>query len=114
MDVGDHEPYNPPPPLGVVSLLLLGVERGRGFGDVLVSLSRQPAKICVVVKIMAPFVGTQNIRCRIIIRTQNLTGPKPKEIEVETFRIDYLVRTPKVEKLSLQPIGNNFDNHPYC
>ena len=81
------------------------VERGRGFGDVLVSLSRQPAKICVVVKIMAPFVGTQNIRCRIIIRTQNLTGPKPKEIEVETFRIDYLVRTPKVEKLSLQPIG---------
>ena len=33
-----------------------------------------------------------------------LTGPKPKEIQVETFRIDYLVRTPKVEKLSLQPI----------
>ena len=33
-----------------------------------------------------------------------LTGPKPKEIKVETFRIDYLIRTPKVEKLSLQPI----------
>ena len=30
-----------------------------------------------------------------------LTGPKPKGI---TFRIDYLIRTPKVEKLSLQPI----------
>ena len=34
-----------------------------------------------------------------------LTGPKPKEIKVETFRIDYLRRTPKVEKLSLQPIS---------
>ena len=34
-----------------------------------------------------------------------LTGPKPKEIKVETFRIDYLIRTPKVEKLSLQPIS---------
>ena len=33
-----------------------------------------------------------------------LAGPKPKEIQVETFRIDYLIRTPKVEKLSLQPI----------
>ena len=33
-----------------------------------------------------------------------LTGPKPKEIKVETFRIDYLIRGPKVEKLSLQPI----------
>ena len=29
---------------------------------------------------------------------------KPKEIKVETFRTDYLIRTPKVEKLSLQPI----------
>ena len=34
-----------------------------------------------------------------------LSGPKPKEIKVETFRIDYLLRTPKVEKLSLQPIS---------
>ena len=34
-----------------------------------------------------------------------LTGPKPKEIKVETFRIDYLIRTPKVEELSLQPIS---------
>ena len=32
-----------------------------------------------------------------------LTGPKPKETTVETFRIDYLLRGPKVEKLSLQP-----------
>ena len=34
-----------------------------------------------------------------------LTGPKPKGIKVETFRIDYLIRTPKVENLSLQPIS---------
>ena len=34
-----------------------------------------------------------------------LTGPKPKEIKVETFRIDYLIRAPKVEKLSKQPIS---------
>ena len=34
-----------------------------------------------------------------------LTGPKPKKIKVETFRIDYFVRTPKVKKLSLQPIS---------
>ena len=33
-----------------------------------------------------------------------LTGPKPKGIKVETFRIDCLIRTPKVKKLSLQPI----------
>ena len=36
-----------------------------------------------------------------------LTGPKPKGIKVETFRIDYLTRTPKVEELSLQPISLN-------
>ena len=40
------------------------------------------------------------------VKGLNLTGPNPKEIKVETFRIDYLIRTPKVEKLSLQPIGN--------
>ena len=33
-----------------------------------------------------------------------LTGPKPKEIKVETFRIDFLIRRPNFEKLSLQPI----------
>ena len=33
-----------------------------------------------------------------------LTGPKPKGIKDETFRIDYLIRTAKVEKFSLQPI----------
>ena len=37
--------------------------------------------------------------------THILTGPKAKEIRVETFRIDYLIRGPKVEKLSLQPIS---------
>ena len=37
--------------------------------------------------------------------TYKLTGPKPKGIKVETFRIDYLIRTPKVEKFSLQPIS---------
>ena len=36
--------------------------------------------------------------------TLMLTGLKPKEIKVETLRIDYLIRTPKVEELSLQPI----------
>ena len=39
------------------------------------------------------------------LRSFFLTGPKRKEIGVETFRIDYLIRTPKVEKLSLQPIS---------
>ena len=34
-----------------------------------------------------------------------LTGPKPKEMKVEASRIDYLIRTSKVEKLSLQPIS---------
>ena len=38
------------------------------------------------------------------IRVRFLTGPKPKETKVETFRIDYLIRTPKAEKLSLRPI----------
>ena len=33
-----------------------------------------------------------------------LTGPKPKGIKVKIFRIDYLIRTPKVKKFSLQPI----------
>ena len=32
-----------------------------------------------------------------------LTGPKPKEIKVETFRINYLIRSPKVEKLGFEP-----------
>ena len=39
--------------------------------------------------------------------TYHLTGPKSKEIKVETFRIDYLIRGPKVEKLSLQPISHH-------
>ena len=34
-----------------------------------------------------------------------LTGSKPKGIKVETFEIHYLIRTPKVEKFSLQPIS---------
>ena len=38
-------------------------------------------------------------------RIYSEAGPKPKGINVETFRIDYLIRTPKVEKLSLQPIS---------
>ena len=33
-----------------------------------------------------------------------LTGPKPKEIIVKTFRISYLVRSPKVEKLGFEPV----------
>ena len=38
-------------------------------------------------------------------RFYELTGPKPKGIKVETFRIYYLIRPPKVENLSLQPIS---------
>ena len=38
-------------------------------------------------------------------RTFSSLAQKPKEIQVETFRIDYHIRTPKVEKLSLQPIS---------
>ena len=34
-----------------------------------------------------------------------LTGPKPKEIKVEIFRIDYLIRSPKVEKLGFEPVS---------
>ena len=39
------------------------------------------------------------------LRPYTLTGPKPTETKAETFRIDYLIRTQKVEKLSLQPIS---------
>ena len=39
-----------------------------------------------------------------IVRAQ-LTGPKPKEIKVETFRINYLIRSPKVEKLGFEPVS---------
>ena len=50
--------------------------------------------------------------CRALLRLIKLrvrhilTGPKPKGTKVETFRIDYLIRTPKVEMFSLQPISN--------
>ena len=37
-----------------------------------------------------------------------LTGPKPKEIKVGTFRIDYLIRTLTVEKLSSHSISQAF------
>ena len=40
-----------------------------------------------------------------MIESFKLAGPKPKETKVETFKIDYLTRTPKVEKFSLQPIS---------
>ena len=33
-----------------------------------------------------------------------LTGPKPTGIKVETFRINYLIRSPKVEKLGFEPV----------
>ena len=48
-----------------------------------------------------------------MMRYLKLTGPKPKETKVETFRIDYLIRTPKVEKLSLQPIRKEGPWHPH-
>ena len=34
-----------------------------------------------------------------------LTGPKPKEVKVETFRKNYLIRSPKVEKLGFEPVS---------
>ena len=54
------------------------------------NLMREPQK--------APFKGTL------------LTGPKPKEIKVETFRIDYLLRTPKIEKVEFT--ANKTYRHP--
>ena len=49
---------------------------------------------------------------RVPPSTLDLTGAKPKEIKVETFRIDYLIRGPKVAKLSLQQIRNNRNPKP--
>ena len=47
---------------------------------------------------------TRKSRSSLVV-TLILTGPKSKEIKVETSRIDYLIiRAPKVEKLSLQPL----------
>ena len=51
-----------------------------------------------------PRVNPRSLKPRYL-KSSILTGPKPKGIKVETFRIDYLIRTPKVEKLSLQPIS---------
>ena len=34
-----------------------------------------------------------------------LTGPKRKEIKVETFRVNYLIRSPKAEKLGFEPVS---------
>ena len=39
------------------------------------------------------------------LHSVGLTGPKPQGIKAETFRIDYLARTTKVEKFSLQPVS---------
>ena len=51
---------------------------------------------------VCPFGRLQ--KCILQAPNLQLTGPKPKEIKVETFRNDYVIRTPKVEKLSIQPI----------
>ena len=39
--------------------------------------------------------------------------PKTQGIKVETFRIDYIIRTPKVEKLSLQAIRESLGLRVY-
>ena len=39
------------------------------------------------------------------IGTEGMKPVNPQKIKVETFRIDHLIRTPKVEKLSLRPIS---------
>ena len=46
-------------------------------------------------------------RLRLKASSANLCtlAQNPRKYRVETFRIDYLIRTPKVEKLSLQPIS---------
>ena len=49
-------------------------------------------------------LGLVGLRRFFGLGSRVLTGPKPKEIKVETVRIDYLIKGPKVEKLSLQPI----------
>ena len=64
-------------------------------------------------RVSLPLVGGRNIT----VNTSDailLTGPEPKKIKVETFRIDYLIRTPKVEKLSLQPIRLPTTSTPAC
>ena len=38
-------------------------------------------------------------------KTRQLTGPKPKKIRVETSRINYLIRSPKVEKNGFEPVS---------
>ena len=43
----------------------------------------------------------------------NSLAQNPKDLKVKTFRIDNLLRTPKVEKLSLQPIRNLTPYRPY-
>ena len=39
-------------------------------------------------------------------RSANLTGSKPKEIKVEIFRTNYLIRSLKVEKLGFEAVRN--------
>ena len=42
-----------------------------------------------------------------MLRVSNglLTGPKTQEIKVDTFRMNYLIRSPKVEKLGFEPVS---------
>ena len=54
-------------------------------------------------------IGT-TLKFRSHSKGARLTGPKPKEIKVETFRNDYRIRTPIVEKLSLQSIAQKPQN----
>ena len=80
----DSVPSLPPqPPLSAgMKMKAVSVERfldggrGRGSGEA----SNERPRV---------FAGLQ--------RLHSLTGPKPKGIKVETFRTDYLIRTPKVE-----------------
>ena len=80
----------------------MGLRHGEGFSEAL-GLGLGPRsfdwRVSEFQKLRALRLRAQGPRLLVL-----LTGPKPKEIKVETFRIDYPIRGPKVEKLSLQPI----------
>ena len=70
------------------------------------------AAICLAAFVPQARVNHPRPPNRVPPSTLDLTGAKPKEIKVETFRIDYLIRGPKVAKLSLQQIRNNRNPKP--
>ena len=81
---------------------VLGLRQGEGFSEGLglgIGLRSFDWTVSEFQGLRALRLRVQGSRLLVL-----LTGPKPKEIKVETFRIDYPIRGPKVEKLSLQPM----------